>query len=115
MIEVQKPFMLVMRPPDVAKTELEEGIKHVQFAIELCNLQHQAGRRFMMEHPANATSWCLDCVQSLLKQANVMKVNFDSCMFEMRARDAISEVAAKTRIGFITNSVPVAETLRQIQ
>ena len=58
MIEVQKPFMLVMRPPDVAKTELEEGIKHVQFAIELCNLQHQAGRRFMMEHPANATSWC---------------------------------------------------------
>ena len=69
----------------------------------------------MMEHPANATYWCLDCVQSLVKQSNVMKVNFNVCMFGMRARDAVGEAAATNRTDFITNSVPVAEKLRKMQ
>ena len=132
MINEQKPFMLVMGPPctpfsslqalnrskrdpEVIKAELEEGVQHVKFAVELCNLQHQAGRRFVMEHPSSATSWSLNCVRALMQQKGVVKVNFDFCMFGMRARDALGEAAAKKRTGIVTNSLPVAESLETMQ
>ena len=36
-------------------------------------------------------------------------------MFGMRARDALGEAAAKKRIGIVTNSLPVAESLETMQ
>ena len=131
MISMQTPFMLVMGPPratcpasqafngiftdrSAERAELEKGIQHVKVIVELCLLQNQAGRRFTMEDSTSATSWSLECLQALVKSEGVIKVDFDSCLLGLKVRNDVGEALVRTRIGMLTNSVPVAEALRKM-
>ena len=66
----------------------------------------------MMEDSTIATSWSLECVQTLVESEGVIKVDFDSCMPGMKVGNDVGEALVRTRIGMLTNSVPVAEALR---
>ena len=44
---------------------MREAIAHVAVAMTLCRRQLDAGRKFVYEHPAGATSWGLSVVNSM--------------------------------------------------
>eukprot|EP00973_Karenia_brevis_P080860 11217079-Karenia_brevis.AAC.1 len=47
--------------------ELGEAREHIQFVVKLYAKQIEAGRVFLHEHPANATSWDLEEIAELTK------------------------------------------------
>ena len=103
------------RDPIEAKKKLDEAIDHVRFAVKLCELQHEAGRRFVYEHPVSATSWQLQCVRNLQSISGVEKVTFDFCMLGMEATDSKGTAPAKKRTTILTNSPNIADALRPRQ
>ena len=44
------------------KYMLEMGIKHLNFAMKLCEIQRRNGLYFLFEHPAGASSWSVNAV-----------------------------------------------------
>ena len=44
---------------------------HIRFVCELCQMQMDAGRYFLQEHPATATSWSEACIQNIMTQEGV--------------------------------------------
>ena len=53
----------------------------MEFITELYRRQADAGRYFLHEHPAWATSWGLKCVQDVLRQEDVATVIGDQCQY----------------------------------
>ena len=45
-----------MDPADAVR-RWEKAVSHLKFTIELYRIQLEAGRLFLHEHPAHATSW----------------------------------------------------------
>ena len=134
MLKTDKPMMLIMSPmcgpfsklqelfnyPHQDRSEVEEKIKealiHLRFTVELCLMQHEAGRLFLFEHPASASSWSSEVIQYLTDVRGVHHVKFDFCMLGMVAKDGRgNEVPAKKRTGVLTNSDAVAALLRSAQ
>ena len=126
------PHMLIVSPPctwfsilqewDVGKMEvnrvseqLKNAMNHLAFAVILCNRQAQAGRKFMFEHLASASSWTTAIMNKLYQQPNTQKVTFDFCMAGMKSIDDQGEAPARKRTGILTNSNAVADMLRQFQ
>jgi len=56
-----------------------EAEAHLLFVTELYQLQIDAKRYFLHEHPAGASSWQLVCVKRLLSDDRVERVNGDQC------------------------------------
>ena len=129
-----KPTMLIMSPmcgpfsklqeifnyPKMEKAEVETKIaaalRHLRFTIELCIMQHEAGRLFLFEHPASASSWDTEVIQMLSEVNGVHHVKFDFCMLGMTTTDRNGhEVPAKKRTGVLTNSSAVASLLQGAQ
>ena len=70
-----KPFVLIASPMCMAFCRLQElfncpsrkteeveelvskAMEHLKFAIQMCMMQHEAGRLFIFEHPCTATAW----------------------------------------------------------
>ena len=74
------------------------------FAIKLYRIQHDAGRFFLHEHPASASSWRLPEIQSLMEDLGIKKVNAHMCRFKMMSEDKQGKGLAKKPTGFLTNS-----------
>ena len=134
MLDRDQPMMLIVCPmcgpfsklqevfnyPKMAKADVEEKLKaalqHLRFAIELCIRQRDAGRLFLFEHPASASSWYTELVKYLASLSGVFTAKFDFCMLGMTTTGAEGEVAAaKKRTGVITNSSAIASILRDAQ
>ena len=130
----EKPFMLILSPmcgpfsqlqtlfnygkasTEDIKQKIAEAMIHLKFAIELCLIQHRAGRRFIFEHPHQAHSWSTEMVEALGDLAGVHHLKFDFCTLGMKTRREDGEEAhAKKRTGILTNSDPVAYLLRGAQ
>ena len=71
------------------------------FCCELYKLQAEAGRYFLHEHPAQATSWQLAEVRELLETNGVQRVVGDQCQYgqETGASDPV-----KKPTGWLSNS-----------
>ncbi len=134
MVKADKPVMLILSPmcgpfsrlqelfnyPRQDRFEVEEKIKealmHLKFVVELCLIQHEAGRLFLFEHPASASSWSSEVIQYLADVKGVHHVKFDFCMLGMTTKDADgNDAPAKKRTGVLTNSDAVAMLLRSAQ
>jgi len=63
---------------------LEMGITHLNFAMELCEIQRQSGLYFLVEHPAGASSWSVHKVQTMLRKYDVHAYEGDMCQFNMK-------------------------------
>ena len=68
---------------DEAKLEAMrlEAEAHLFFVTEIYQMQLDAKRYFLHEHPAGATSWQLACVRKLLAEEPVERVNGDQCQY----------------------------------
>ena len=96
--------------------KLESAMMHMRFALCLCLQQLNAGRLFMFEHPAGASSWGTKMMQEMLGKEGVFLSKFDFCQLGMVVRSANGERAsAKKRTSVMTNSKQLAEILRQAQ
>ena len=59
-------------------------IKHLNYAMELCEIQRRNGLYFLFEHPANATSWNTTVVQRLMKNKDVNVYSGDLCCYDLK-------------------------------
>ena len=44
-------------PIDTVTDKLDAGLEHLNYAMEICELRHQANRYFLHEHPRGCASW----------------------------------------------------------
>ena len=80
-----------------------KGVRHIQFAIKLYRINSEAGRFFLHEHPASASSWKLPEMQSLMTDIGTKKVNYHMCHFKMMSEDEQGRGLEKNPTGFLTN------------
>ncbi len=130
----EEPFMLVASPmcakfcalqtlfnyPRMTKAqvteEIAEAMTHLKFTLEMCLTQHRAGRLFIFEHPAYASSWSYDLIVKFGQLDGVHRVQFDFCRLGMATKDAEGvEKPAKRPTAVLTNSDAVATLLRHAQ
>ena len=64
-----------------------EATTHLEFMIEVYRRQQQAGRWFLHEQPAGASSWGIRAVQNLMAQNGVHVGTADWCQYGMMSYD----------------------------
>ena len=94
---------------------LEEGMKHLKFAMEMCRRQAALGRLFTFGHPLGAKSWDRWIVNQVMRLPNAVTVDFDFRCVGMMSRDALGTGHVKERTGALTNSSRIAERLSRAQ
>ena len=99
--------------PEEVQRRMEYGRTHLQFCAKLYAIQWKAGRYFLHEHPAEATSWQEECIARILKKQGVIKVTGDQCMYGLQSSDGHRTGSARKRTGFMTNSACVAKQLER--
>ena len=98
------------------KAKLHEAMLHMRFALSLCLQQYNAGRLFLFEHPAGASSWGTRMMTEMLAREGVYLAKFDFCQPGMEVNSGLCRKArAKKRTSVMTNSKHLAETLRLAQ
>ena len=134
-LDEQKPTLLIGSPPCVKFSilmnllmgknlaperrarfheELDEAISQLRFCFKLYRKQIAAGRYFLHEHPASASSWELHEVQELMQDPNVFQVVAHMCALGMTTKmpsDPQKEVPVLKPTRFLTNSWTVLEAL----
>ena len=70
--------------PEELRRAWSQALVHMRFACEIYQMQIDAGRYFLHEHPAYATSWHQECVKTILAQSGVDTVINDQCQFGQR-------------------------------
>ena len=87
-----------------------EAKRHIEFVVELYEIQWRAGRLFLHEHPATATSWDLECIRQLESKFGVVLTRADQCMYGLETYGKQGEAkAAKKATKFLTNIVGIGK------
>ena len=73
--------------PEKFAERKKESDEHLKFVTEVYNLQYYAGRLFLHEHPAGASSWDEQCVKEVLAQLGGETTITDQCQFGQRSRE----------------------------
>ena len=136
MVNRDKPFCLILSPmcgpfsslqnfnysqmeTDDVRRKIAEALVHIKFSVELCISQHLAGRLFIFEHPAGASSWVSEALSILGKLEGVLQANFDFCTLDMKVGDRPNaeqkNLPVKKRTKVMTNSVALHSLLVQAQ
>ena len=92
---------------------VQYGTRHLEFCIELYNIQINQGLYFLHEHPWGARSWKHEGIQNILNRRGVQCVCGDMCTFGMLQSDEQGEGLIKKMTGFMTNPPEVARELNQ--
>ena len=98
------------RNPDIVSREYVRAMIHIRFTMELYQLQHAAGRYFLHEHPAQASSWAEEIVRRTAAMEGVRIVVGDQCQF-----GAVDKVGGpiKKPIKFMSNCDGISEALER--
>ena len=99
-----------IRDPAVCAREKERALVHLNFCIDLYREQHKHGRYFVHEHPASATSWQTEKMESLSSETGVLKATCDQCQYGMEDLDGNP---IKKPTTFLTNSPEIAAQLKK--
>ena len=70
-----------IRDPVTVAGELRRAKQHLEFCVELYRIQVQGGRYFVHEHPAYASSWQTEIMESIMKDDGVTKATCDQCQY----------------------------------
>ena len=70
--------------PERVKEMIEYGMKHLTFALDLCEIQRRNGLYFLLEHPAGASSWSTSPMQRMIKREGVQVYEGDMCCYDLR-------------------------------
>ena len=87
--------------PEQRNRKMIEARVLLGFAMQVCEMQHKAGRIFVFEQPVGATSWKEVVTQKIEKLPGVFTFNLDQCMFGLK--DPLSQVPYKKRTRLMTN------------
>ena len=98
------------RSPEEIKRRMNAARVHLKFVCEIYAMQMKAGRFFVHEHPAQASSWELQCIRALLRQEGVRRVVGDQCQYGQESADGHP---VKKPTGWMSNSECVLENLGQ--
>ena len=79
----------------------------IEFAVRICEAQYKAGRLFVFEHPASATSWRLPCLQRLMALKGMYAAVFHMCQFGMTQEDEQGTGLIKKATRVVTNSAAI--------
>ena len=71
--------------PDPEK--LQEAIQHMNLSIEFCRAQQKAGRLFLIEQPAYASSWKLPSLDGLRNEHFTHEGFLHMCQYGLTAID----------------------------
>ena len=128
MIAEQKPALLIASPMctylstvmRLAKLQLDpeeyrrrriRAVMHLQFTFELLEMQHNAGRYFLLEHLAYADTWGFEFVQQLVNRSGIHLVLAHQCRFGLRGTDKHGPGLVKKPTKFLTNAREIAKAL----
>ena len=98
------------RAPQQVRAEEAEGLLHLEFAVQIANIQRRAGRGFLFEHPKSATSWHTPSLARLADQPDVFSVAVDMCRFGLKSLNGLP--ALKPTL-LLTNVEPLATVLHR--
>ena len=119
-VEKEEPVVLIGGPPCVAFSQLqslvedsprttqqlEEGIQHMQFMVELYKKQVDAGRILVHVNLAHAKCWALPCIKKMAWGAGVHIAEADQCILGQKTWGSHKSqlVLAKKPTKFMTTS-----------
>ena len=87
----------------------ENALELLEVAMWVALTQHQTGRKFLLEHPAYASSWSTEMVSFVPGLEGVMLVTVDLCTSGMVDEDERSHYRTTT---LTTNDSVVADAFR---
>ena len=111
-IDAEKPLLLVGSPMCSPFSNLQhlnaaqgvdvqalarKGIQHLLFCAKLYRKQHEAGRLFLHEQPANSSSWRLWVIRTIAELPGVQYIECDQCAYGLWCTDAIGPAPVKSR------------------
>ena len=98
------------RTTEKYKAKLKEARMFLDFTMELCGIQAQAGRFFIHEHPWGALSWNEASIQKIRSMAGVSVVKGHQCGFGQTAKRRDGSVGPVLKpTGWMTNSREVCK------
>ncbi|CAK9032260.1 unnamed protein product [Durusdinium trenchii] len=100
-IDQRKPWVIMLSPPCTMYSALQRSNKNrvdplqaafrreeadgfMDFTKQVAVKQAESGRGFILEHPASASSWQIDCVQAMMALPNAQVSKFDQCRYGLR-------------------------------
>ena len=92
----------VKRDAGIVHREWVRAMLRLRFVCELYQEQLDAGRYFLHEHPAGATSWGEECIKELMAQQDVEVATCDRCQYGQE--DSRSGDPVKNPTKWLTNS-----------
>ncbi len=117
------PTVVVVSPPctafsianqgEVDKQTLSAAVEMIRFSLEICELQHRAGRFFIFEQPQSSRAWRLTEVVNMTYRDGVTKTTFHQCMYGLVSSDHHGEAPAYKPTSVLTNHPSLAEVLQE--
>ena len=97
-LKEEDPWLIILCPPCTAFSALQflnfpkmkmenaamlikTGMEHLSLAMAIAKWQHQRGRYFLFEHPAQAVSWKEEVAKKVEELEGVEIITTDMCMF----------------------------------
>ena len=99
-------------PPEEVARRLNAGKCFVSHAMCCARAQCQAGRYFVYEHPASASSWNLHEVMEVTALPGVHCVVFDQCMVGLRSK--VKNIHMRKRTRLMTNSWEIVQRFQNL-
>ena len=97
-----------IRDPAVCAAEKARALVHLSFCVELYREQLKHNRYFVHEHPASATSWQSEVMESLAAEPGVVKATCDQCQYGM---DDLDGNPIRKPTTFLTKAAEIAGQL----
>ena len=98
---------------DMARSH-NQAVRHHELCIALYREQIKAGRYFVHEQPASASSWSLYCTREVGRMKGVVTVRADMCQFGPKTVHKGHEGYARKPTRFMTNSPLMAVKLGRV-
>ena len=96
-IKRDKPFCVVVSPPCTMFSqrrrthdrehdihELKKAVALLGFAVQVCKLQMEGSRYFILEQPQGASSWNVKELRNLVNHGNVHCIDLDMCSYGLK-------------------------------
>ena len=85
--------------------------RHLEFAAEMYEAQSKAGRYYLHEHPASASSWKEPVIQHLINNHGGIVTVAHLCQYGMKSKNAYGEGLVKKPTKILTNSIHLSKWL----
>ena len=110
--ELQRLWNFKRMSPEKVRAMWAHGMKLLTHAIACAQKQKDAGRVFVLEHPARASSWQTSEMKNLKNQPFVYEVVFDQCMTGLRSK--VHKMPMRKRTRLLTNSISVVQNFQNL-